>query len=246
MTHHLINAIQGAMRAALAVVVLQAPGFAAQAAQTAPTAEAAAAAGRAQVEAMKRGERGPFVAVRWYCKDGTTFPPTEYACADHGGGVQHGEWSAQTKALRDKGYRIGNVLAGGDVEKAALEAAVVDAVGQLLIEKFLIESDDGWIFRRARYYRGAVQEEDERKASRELLVALAARPEWIGLRWPMLRIAARLLPHGRDEASMQKVRQMAAAHGRSRQRLPATALAHPQRARGRRRCARPRLCEPRR
>ena len=37
----------------------------------------------------------------------------------------------------------------------------------------LIADDDGWIFRKARYYRGAVQEEDERKAARELLVALA-------------------------------------------------------------------------
>ena len=43
---------------------------------------------------------------------------------------------------------------------------VADAYAQLLVEKFLIASDDGWILRSAQFYRGAVQEEDERKAAR--------------------------------------------------------------------------------
>lgn len=165
---------------------------------------------RAAIEEMKHSDRGPFASVRWYCKDGTVWPPTEYACAQRGGGVQHGEWSDRTKALRAKGYKIANILAGSDAAQLAAAPDAADTVAQLLIEKFLIEDDDGWILRRARYYRGAIQEEDERKAARELLVALAARPEWIELRFPMLRTAARMLPHGRDEASMQKVRQMAA------------------------------------
>ena len=38
---------------------------------------------------MKEAPRGPFSNVKWYCKDGTVFPPTEYACAKGGGGVQH-------------------------------------------------------------------------------------------------------------------------------------------------------------
>src|SRR5262249_14647961 len=113
-----------------------------------------------------------------------------------------------------KGYKIANILASADPAKAAASAAsapdALDSQAQLLIEKFLVADDDGWIFRRAQFYRGAVQEEDERKASRELLLAMAARPEWVDLRYPVQRISARMLPHGRDEASMQKVRQMAA------------------------------------
>ena len=71
--------------------------------------------------------------------------------------------------------------------------------------------DHGWIFRRARFYRGAIQEEDERAGARDLLLAMAASPDWTGYRYVALRTAARLLPHGRETASFQKVRQEAAA-----------------------------------
>ena len=40
---------------------------------------------------------------------------------------------------------------------------------------------------------------------------MAARPEWIGYRFVALRTGVRMLPHGLDAASAQKVRQMAAA-----------------------------------
>ena len=181
----------------------------------APDAQASVPTYRGWVEEMKRSDRGPFSSIRWYCKDGTIWPPTEYACGQRGGGIQHGEWSERTQQLRQNGYKIANILASVDPAKAAAAQASApdapDTQAQLLIEKFLIANDDGWIFRRAQFYRGAVQEEDERKAARELLLAMAARPEWVGLRYPVLRTSARMLPHGRDEASMQKVRQMAAS-----------------------------------
>ena len=63
----------------------------------------------------------------------------------------------------------------------------------------------------ALFYRGALQEEDEREGARNLLQAMAARPEWAGYRFVALRMGVRLLPHGLDTASAQKVRQMAAA-----------------------------------
>ena len=38
----------------------------------------------------------------------------------------------------------------------------------MLIEHFLINADDGWILRKARFYRGALQDEDERAGARRL------------------------------------------------------------------------------
>jgi len=38
--------------------------------------------------------RGPFSRIRWFCSDGTILPPKAYACTPHGGGFQHGQWSA--------------------------------------------------------------------------------------------------------------------------------------------------------
>ena len=160
---------------------------------------------------MKADPRGPFAAIRWFCKDGRVLLPNDYSCSSEGQGWQHGEWSDRTKQLRSQGYKVATLLAGVDAQKAVAAPDFPDTFAQLLIEKFLIATDDGWVLRKARFYRGAIQEEDEREAARNLLAAMAAREEWIGYRFPALRIGVRLLPHGADAASAQKVRNMAAA-----------------------------------
>jgi len=159
---------------------------------------------------MKAAERGPFSRLRWYCNDGRVLPPKAYACGTEGG-YQHGEWSPQTKELRDQGYKIANLLAGIDAETQIAQPDFNDSYNQRLIEKYLIAADDGWILRRAMFYRGAIQEEDEAEGGRDLLVAMSGQPEWIGYRYPALRIGVRLLPHGKGSASVQKVRQVSAS-----------------------------------
>ncbi len=163
------------------------------------------------IQDMKLNPKGPFVSVRWFCNDGEILPPKAYACAKRGGGVQHGKLSKQAEQLRQEGYWVANLLAGVDTKQFIAKADFIDRYNQLLIEKFLISSDNGWILQKALFYRGAIQEEDEREGARQLLLALIAKPEWIGLRYPALRIGAQLLPHGEDTASVQKVRQMAAS-----------------------------------
>jgi len=74
-----------------------------------------------------------------------------------------------------------------------------------------VGADDGWILRRARFYRGAIQEEDEREGARRLLTALAARSDWAGQRYLALYTGVKLLPHGTDSASALRVRNQAAA-----------------------------------
>ncbi len=73
---------------------------------------------RSWVQEMKKAPRGPFTRLRWFCNDGTILPPKEYACKDHGGGVQHGEWTERVKLMRNNellhcqylcGYRSGSV-----------------------------------------------------------------------------------------------------------------------------------------
>ncbi len=166
---------------------------------------------RQWIEEMKTSERGPFHRIRWFCKDGSVQPPKPYACAERGGGHQHGEWSARTKELRDQGYYVATLLAGADPGKLSARDDFIAIWHQLLIEKFLMATDNGWIMRRALFYRGAFQEEDERDGARALLVTLAGKPDWIGFRYPSLRIGARMLPHGEDTASVQKVRQVSAS-----------------------------------
>ena len=173
-------------------------------------AEADTAKQRAWIEQMKTAPRGPFDGIRWFCKDGRVLPPQDYSCAKKGTGWQHGQWSEPTRQLRAQGWRIATLLAGIDAPKTVAAADFPDLYAQLLVERFLIASDDGWILRKAQFYRGAIQEEDEREGARALLLAMAARDEWVGWRYAALRTGARLLPHGADDASAAKVRSMAA------------------------------------
>jgi len=177
-----------------------------------PAARAADAAQyRTWIEQMKQDPRGPFDSVKWFCKDGTVLPPAAYACQPHGGGHQHGQWSERTKQLRADGYYVATLLAGLDTARAVAEPGFLDVYRQLLIERYLMAVDDGWIMRRALFYRGAIQEEDERAGGRALLLELLARPDGYERHYPELRIGVRSLPHGADSASVQKVRQLSAS-----------------------------------
>jgi hypothetical protein len=160
---------------------------------------------------MKENPRGPFSSIKWFCKDGRVLGPKDLSCAKKGEGWQHGEWSERAKQLRSRGYQVATLLAGLDAGKAVAAADFPDVYAQLLVEKFLFAADGGWIMRKAQFYRGAIQEEDEREGARNLLVAMAGQSDWIGYRYAALRAGVRWLPHGADTASAQRVRNLAAA-----------------------------------
>ncbi len=181
------------------------------AAQAAATGTDNTAEYRQWIREMKTAERGPFSRLRWFCKDGAVLPPQPYGCAEHEGGHQHGEWSGKTRELRANGYLIAVILAGIDAQALAAQPDFLDIYNQLLIERFLVSADDGWILRHALFYRGAIQDEDERAGGRDLLVAMSGKPEWITLRYAALRSGASLVPHGKDSASVQRVRQLSAS-----------------------------------
>jgi hypothetical protein len=165
---------------------------------------------RGWIAAMKASPRGPFSRLRWFCTDGAILPPTGVGCAGHGTGVQHGEWSPETKSLRAAGYEIATVLASVDPDRFAGPDAEVDALGQILVERFLVEADQGWILRRALSYRGAFQVEDEEKGARDLIERMLADPSWHAPeRFLLLRETVRLLPLEHDAVTASTVRRLA-------------------------------------
>jgi hypothetical protein len=168
---------------------------------------------RAWVEEMKDRPRGPFSGVRWFCADGAVLEPAPFACASHGGGFQHGQWSDRTRQLRAAGYPIANVLADLDPADVVGPGADPDLLTLLLLEKFLVAADDGWILREAQFYRGAFQDYDERDGAATILLAMLALPERPSGPAPpfaVMREAVRLLPHGAESAAITKLRGMAA------------------------------------
>jgi len=159
---------------------------------------------------MKKASRGPFVRIRWFCLDGSVLPPTEGACSNHGGGVQHGEWNAHTRAIRDQGYLVATLLTDLNTLNFVGAYPRLDDLRQVLLEQFLIMNDDGWVFRQARFYRGALQVEDERAAARLLLLNMVQDPDWQDpARYLLLREAARLLPVGAEPPAAVTVRKLA-------------------------------------
>lgn len=165
---------------------------------------------RAWVDAMKAAPRGPFERIRWFCNDGSVLAPAAGACREHEGGVQHGEWNTRTLAVRNAGYLIATLLADIKTLNFVGPEARLDELRQILLEQFLIQNDDGWVFRSARYYRGALQTEDERAGARALLLALVDEADWRSPeRFLLLREAARLLPISAEPRIATQARQLA-------------------------------------
>ena len=163
---------------------------------------------RQWVNEMKQRDRGPFSRLRWFCEDGSVLAPQPYACSDHGGGVQHGELSKRTRSLRDQGYNIATLLADEDKNLLA-EPYNAEPFRQLLIERYLVSVNDGWIMRKARYYRGSMQAEDEVRGARNILQKLVQSKDWLTQGYTTLRTGVHVLPHGIDTPSVLKMRQMA-------------------------------------
>lgn len=157
---------------------------------------------------MKQAPRGPFGKISWFCKDGTIYPAKPYACTERGGGIQHGQWNDRIKLLRANGYLMANILAEIKPEEFLGSADATDALRQILLERFLMQADDGWVFRKALTYRGALQQEDEVAAGRALLLAMFKDKSWRTVNFSLLREAVRLLPHGRPDSQTTLLRQL--------------------------------------
>jgi len=162
------------------------------------------------VEQFKQSPRGPFNGVQWFCKDGSILPPKEYACREHGGGFQHGVWKPHTRLMRDSGYLIANLFSTMHADDFTGQSARLDDLKQILLEQYLIRVDNGWVFRQARFYRGAIQSESEQDSASKLLLAILADPTWLTPgRFLLLRETVRLLPISIEPELGVKIRQAA-------------------------------------
>ena len=165
---------------------------------------------RAWIDTMKAAPRGPFERIRWLGEDGAVLPPQPYACRPHGGGIQHGEWNERALTIRAQGYPFATLVAELEPDDFLGLGGQHRRLREILIERFLIRFDDGWVFRRARFYRGAIQVEDEQRQARNLLLALLDDPYWRDpKRFLTLREAVRLLPLEGNRSDATLVRDLA-------------------------------------
>ncbi len=151
---------------------------------------------RSLVESFKQNERGPYSRIRWFCNDGSTQPPQAYACAKHGGGRQHAEYSVQRIRLAELGWPVGTVVAALTWEELWQPQQRQQRLRALPLERYLEAVDDGWVLRRARHYRGRVQLEDEEWNGRTLLLKLLSQPAFLQDEFLLTREIIQIIAHG--------------------------------------------------
>ncbi|MFH1570058.1 MAG: PEP/pyruvate-binding domain-containing protein, partial [Gemmatimonadota bacterium] len=162
------------------------------------------------VETLKRDPRGPFRAIRWFCPDGSV-QPADTPCAEPGG-AQHGLPRDDVQALaRDHGVYLGQVLTGTPFETFLDSARQNSRLQQYHLSQYLESIDDGWIMRRARYYRGALQVEGEEAWSRDFLAWMLGQDQLLASQFLLCRQAVRVLPHRVADQQGRAIRNLATA-----------------------------------
>jgi hypothetical protein len=86
---------------------------------------------------------------------------------------------------------------------------------QYQMEKFLQGVDDGWIMRQGRYYRGALQAEDEEAWGKDFLTWALADVGRVRSHFFLLRQACVDIPHGAEDNRLRTIRALARAVGDS-------------------------------
>ncbi len=160
------------------------------------------------VQEFKKDPRGPYQAIRWFCPDGTILPAQE-RCSEPGG-IQHAllrdrvaQWATEHN------IHLGQILAGTAFDAFLDSANVNSRMKQYQMEKFLQAVDDGWIIRRARYYRGAVQSEDEAAWGSNFVNWLLAKDDLLTQQYFLIRQMSKDIPHSAYEERWTTIRAMA-------------------------------------
>lgn len=192
------------------ILVLTPAAVAAAAPALEPVAAASIAEGRAIVAAMKESPRGPYKYLRWFCNDGEVLLPRPFACVDHGGGKQYAVYSDARDRLVELGWSTGTVFVVETFDSVFDAGRRNQRLRELSLERYLTDVDDGWVLRRAQYYRGRVQVEDEEEAGRKILTGLLSRPSWVRDNFLLARESVRVIPHTHGGDRTRKVRRVAA------------------------------------
>ncbi len=112
------------------------------------------------VNSYKKDPKGPYRDIRWFCPDGSLVLPQE-RCTELGG-VQRARYKDEVVALgKNNHIYLGQILSATEIADFWDASNDHSRAKQYQMEQFLRANADGWINKRAQYYRGAYQVEDE-------------------------------------------------------------------------------------
>ena len=162
---------------------------------------------KALVTQYKGDVRGPYRDIRWFCPDGTTLPPKE-RCSKPGG-VQRARYKDEVIDLGKKQHLfLGQILSTTPKDEFWDEPNGHSRLKQYQIEKYLRSVDDGWILRKAQYYRGAIQVEDEEAWGKSFYLWLLESDDAVYENFFLVRQSLKDVPHAGDNNLAQSVRSL--------------------------------------
>ena len=157
------------------------------------------------IEAYKNDVRGPYKDIRWFCKDGSTVAPKE-RCPEIGG-VQRARYKDEVIQLAKSNHDfLGQILSTTDIEQFWDKEYHMSQLKQYQIEQFLRSNDNGWINRKAQFYRGAFQVEDEEAWGIKFFTWVLNDTKKIEKNYFLIRQSAKDIPHAAENNTSQKVR----------------------------------------
>lgn len=167
---------------------------------------------RTMIQQFKENDRGPYAGIFWFCPDGSLRPARDPCPNDEG--IQHARYRSDVEALgRTNHVFLGQILASTDNEDFWDSRNYHSRAKQYQVGEYLRGIDDGWVLRKAQYYRGAYQIEDEREWGQGFLRWLLRNRVPLEENYFFLRQLAKDIPHGRDNDLSQRIRAVSKSIG---------------------------------
>ena len=101
---------------------------------------------------------------------------------------------------------FGNILSYNDYDEFWDAGNNHARVKQYQIVKYLTSVDDGWIYRKGRYYRGSMQSEDEESWGRDYFVRILSDQSIVMTDYYLLKESLKDIPHSGDSNQAQLMR----------------------------------------
>lgn len=162
---------------------------------------------KSKVEAFKKDSKGPYQQIMWFCPDGSKVPPRE-RCPEPGG-VQRATYKPWVENLAKSNHiYLGQILAATNFTEFLDANNRFSRVKQYQIENYLEGIDDGWIQRKAKFYRGAFQDEDENVWGEKFLKWTLEEKTLDSSYYFLLRQWFKNIPHKAETANIRKVRAL--------------------------------------
>ena len=162
----------------------------------------------ALVKKYQEDDRGPYQDIQWFCDDGSQISPRVGGCPyESKNNFQHARYKREVIDLgKDEHIFLGQILTNTKQTEFLDRENDFSRVKQYQLGDYLANIDDGWVNRKAQYYRGAFQVEDEMKWGREFLNWVMGKDDLLREDFYFVRQMVRTLPHRKENDLMTKVR----------------------------------------